>query len=272
MAFWAAAIPAVASLAGSFLKKSSSQDQSKILANLAAQLQANIAARQGEVANKSQNYVNNISALNSNYADTVQRSLADTIAQRAGLQQDYRNEMNQTVNPELYKSLIRSTQQAAYQNLPGQLQQVKEQLAATGGFARGAASRALRAPVLQTAQAVNANTMAIQQQQMKDEQAVKQQVAQKLFGLNDQFLQDTLGFDRRDAQLMLENLSGADLKQFDAILDEVNARYNAVSSLYTGQASDQRELARQRADESNDRLSSILNAGSSLLSSYLGKK
>jgi len=117
--------------------------------------------------------------------------------------QQYAQGLQQVESPDLVRQQQAKAQELAFRNLPAAQQAIKENLAATGGLQRGAAIRALQAPVLQASQQASDMGFQIQEQAQLRNIARKEQALDTIFETGQGAALQKLGIDRGTASVLL---------------------------------------------------------------------
>lgn len=121
-----------------------------------------------------------------------------------GRAQEFARGLQQVEDPSFVKREQGKAQELAFRNLPAVQQQIRENLAATGGLQRGAATRALQAPVLQASRAASDAGFQIQQQAAGREIERKERGLDTIFQTEQGAALTKLGIDRNTASILLQ--------------------------------------------------------------------
>lgn len=118
--------------------------------------------------------------------------------------QQFAQGLQQVESPEFVRQQQAKARELAFRNLPTAQQNIREQLAATGGLGRGAAIRALTQPVLQAQQTAADQSFAIQQDAARRDIGRRQTALDTIFRTGQGAALQRLGIDRETAQVLLE--------------------------------------------------------------------
>ena len=130
--------------------------------------------------------------------------------------------------PEATRAALDAVKGEIYGELPGQQNAIRQTLAATGGFDRGSAGKALAAPVLQAAQKFATSAAAITAEQLKAKQQATQQALQTVTSMDSAALQAAFGMSKEQAQQILSG-NRQDLKdQLTDLINQSNTETNQV--------------------------------------------
>lgn len=121
--------------------------------------------------------------------------------------------------PEVARATLDAVKGDIYAELPGQQNAIRQALAASGGFDRGSAGKALAAPVLQAAQKYASASANIHADQLKAKQGATQQAINTVSSLDAQTLQEKFGMSKEQAMTILTS-NRSDLK--DQLADLIN--------------------------------------------------
>jgi hypothetical protein len=118
--------------------------------------------------------------------------------------------------------------QQVYAGVPQQTQAVSEALAATGGFNRGAATRALSQVPLQAATQVSQGIANIAATQTAAQQNATAQAINKVLGMNDQVLQQQFGLSQQQALNLLQYGRQDQINQLTELINQSNTETNQL--------------------------------------------
>jgi hypothetical protein len=131
-------------------------------------------------------------------------------------------------------------QQSVYAGLPATENAVRQSLAATGGFQRGAAGVALAQPALQAANTVAQGNAGIQAQNLARQQGALQGVYNTVANMTDQQAQQIFGMNVNQAQTILQYGTQAQIQQLADMLgagtNENNTILGAIGANINSQA------------------------------------
>ena len=118
--------------------------------------------------------------------------------------QQFGQQLQQVESPDFVRRQQAKARELAFRGLPAAQQNIREQLAATGGLNRGAAITALSQPVLQAAQAARDESFNIEQAARGRDIARRQAAIQTVFETGQGAALERLGIDRQTANVLLE--------------------------------------------------------------------
>lgn len=118
--------------------------------------------------------------------------------------QQFGQQLQQVESPDLVRRAQARAQELAFRNVPAQQEQIREQLAATGGLGRGVAIRALSQPTLQAAQAARDESFQIEQAARERDVTRRQQAIDTVFRTGQGAALQRLGIDQETANVLLQ--------------------------------------------------------------------
>jgi hypothetical protein len=122
-------------------------------------------------------------------------------AQRA---QQFAQGLQQIESPDFVRQQQARARELAFRDVPAAQQQIREQLAATGGLGRGVAIRALQQPTLQAAQASRDESFRIEQAARQRDINRQQSALSTIFQTGQGAALQRLGIDEATANVLLE--------------------------------------------------------------------
>ena len=180
--------------------------------------------------------------------------------------QQFGRQLQQVESPDFVRRQQARARELAFRGLPAAQQNIREQLAATGGLNRGAAITALSQPVLQASQAARDEAFNIEQAARGRDIARRQTAIDTVFQTGQGAALERLGIDRQTANVLLETgrsdildrafkLAGIEAGRTQGLLDIEQTRQL-------------QEIA--RAQEKNARRGALLGGLGSLAGAGLG--
>lgn len=158
---------------------------------------------------------------------------------------DFGKQLEGIDTSDLVRQRQAKARELAFRDLPSVQQNIRESLAATGGLGRGAAIRALQAPVLQAAQTSADQSFAIQSAADEGNLLRRQQAVENMFNTTQGAALQKFGIDKDTAMLLLET-GRADVLDRAAALAGIEGQ-RTQGLLDIEQARQQSEMAKDAA-------------------------
>lgn len=146
--------------------------------------------------------------ITSNFAQT-QNQLAEAFESDANRRaQEFGQQLQGVESPDLTRQRIAKSAELAFRNLPAVQQNIREQLAATGGLGRGAAIRALARPTLEASRSASDEAFRIQSAADQRNVERREKALDTIFSTGQAAALTRLGIDRNTARVLLETGRG----------------------------------------------------------------
>lgn len=180
--------------------------------------------------------------------------------------QTFAQGLQQVESPEFVRQQQAKARELAFRDLPGTQELIREQLGATGGLNRGAAIRALQAPVLQAAQTASDQGFQIQQDAAARDINRRQVALKTIFDTGQGAALERLGIDEQTANTLLKTGRADIIDRAMALAGIEQNRTQGLLDIET--LRQQQEIAKAQAK--NARRGALLSSVGSLAGAGLG--
>jgi len=158
-------------------------------------------------------------------------------------------------NSAAVQATLAALKQQDYSTLPGNIDALKANLAASGGLSRGGAARAITQATLAPAAAYSGQAATVEGQQLQAGQAAQQAAINKIAAMDDNVVQQLFGMSKEEATNIL-NTGRSDLK--DQLAQLINNN-NAATASTLGAEGVAANNAYQNAVTRNNQQAAITN-------------
>lgn len=173
-------------------------------------------------------------------------------------------------NSDAVQATLAALKQQDYSTLPGTIEALKANLAATGGLSRGGASRAITQATLAPAAQYSQQAANVTANQLNQQQAATQQALNKIASMDDNVVQQIFGMSKDEASNILQ-FGRNDLKdQLSQLINNNNAAAQATLGAQGVAVNNAYQNAVTRDAQQNAIVNGLVNTGVDVASMFAG--